>query len=141
MAFDETLAERVRGVLAHRVDLSEKRMFGGLTFLLGGNMCCGVHGSELILRLGPERAEQALQVAHVGPMDFTGRPMRGFVTVQPEGLAGDELRRWVDLAVEFAEGLPSKGRTGRGRLRISAVARGYRRRLRCAIASSRYETA
>jgi TfoX/Sxy family transcriptional regulator of competence genes len=109
MAFDETLAERVRGVLADRIDVHEKRMFGGLTFLIGGNMCCGVHGSELMLRLGPERAEQALEAAHVGPMDFTGRPMRGFVTVQPEGLAGDELRRWVELAVEFAGGLPPKG--------------------------------
>jgi TfoX/Sxy family transcriptional regulator of competence genes len=108
MAFDEELAERVRDVLVDRADLTEKRMFGGLTFLLGGNMCCGVHESHLILRLGPERAEQALEAAHVGPMDFTGRPMRGFVTVQPEGLAGDELQRWVELAVQFAQALPPK---------------------------------
>jgi hypothetical protein len=83
-------------------------MFGGLTFLLGGHMCCGVHGDELILRLGPDRADRALAASHVRPMDFTGRPMRGFVTVRPEGLVGDQLRRWVELAAEFAEDLPPK---------------------------------
>jgi hypothetical protein len=108
MAFDETLAGRVRALLADREDVSERRMFGGLTFLLGGRMCCGVHGDELILRLGPDSADQALAASHVRPMDFTGRPMRGFVTGRPEGLVGDELGRWVGLAAEFAESLPPK---------------------------------
>ncbi|MGH2988085.1 MAG: TfoX/Sxy family protein [Solirubrobacterales bacterium] len=108
MAFDEALASRVRTRLADRDDISERRMFGGLTFLLGGHMCCGVHGPELILRLGPDGAEPALAACHARPMDFTGRPLRGFVTVRPTGLAGDELRRWVELAVAFAESLPPK---------------------------------
>jgi TfoX/Sxy family transcriptional regulator of competence genes len=103
MAFDEGLAERVRALLATRSDVAERRMFGGLTFMVAGHMCCGVHGDELILRLGPDGAEQALESAHVRPMDFTGRPMRGFVTVRPEGLAGKQLQRWVDRAVAFAE--------------------------------------
>jgi TfoX/Sxy family transcriptional regulator of competence genes len=108
MAFDEELAERVRGVLANRTDVSERRMFGGLTFMLAGNMCCGVNGSELILRLGPEAADQALEADHVAPMDFTGRPMRGFVTVRPGGLTAEQLPRWVELAVGFAETLPPR---------------------------------
>jgi TfoX/Sxy family transcriptional regulator of competence genes len=102
MAFDEELAERVRGVLAARPDVAERRMFGGLTFMVAGRMCCGVHGDELILRLGPEGAEKALRSPHVRPMDFTGRPMRGFVTVRPEGLSGERLQRWVERAVAFA---------------------------------------
>lgn len=109
MAFDETLAERVRRVLANRSDLSERLMFGGIAFMLGGHMCCGVYQSDLLLRLGPEGAERALEADHVGPMEFTGRPMRGFVTVRPGGLVGDELRRWVMLGVEFAGSLPPKG--------------------------------
>ena len=108
MAFDETLAARVRVVMADRDEVSERRMFGGLTFLLGGHMCCGVHGDELILRLGRDRATEALAAPHVRPMDLTGRPLRGFVTVRPEGLAGDALRHWVELALEFAAGLPPK---------------------------------
>ena len=102
MAFDEGLAERVRVVLARRSDVVEWRMFGGLTFMVSGRMCCGVQGGELILRLGPDGAERALESAHVRPMDFTGRPMRGFVTVEPNGHAGELLRRWVEQAVAYA---------------------------------------
>jgi TfoX/Sxy family transcriptional regulator of competence genes len=102
MAFDEELAGRVRGLLAARCDVTERRMFGGLTFMVAGHMCCGVHGDELILRLGPEGAEQVLNTPHVRAMDFTGRPMRGFVTIRPEGLAGKQLRRWVEEAVSYA---------------------------------------
>jgi TfoX/Sxy family transcriptional regulator of competence genes len=102
VAFDEGLAERVRVILATRSDVAERRMFGGLTFMVAGHMCCGVHGDELILRLGPDGAEQALESPHVGPMDFTGRPMRGFVTVRPDGLAGEQLRRWVERAAAYA---------------------------------------
>jgi hypothetical protein len=108
MAFDEGLAERIRDLLEERADLSERKMFGGLTFMLGGNMCCGVLGPRLIARLGPEGAERALDEEHAGPMDFTGRPMRGFVTVEPEGLVGGGLDRWVGRAVAFADTLPPK---------------------------------
>jgi TfoX/Sxy family transcriptional regulator of competence genes len=108
MAYDETLAARVRTLLAGRSDVSERKMFGGLTFMVAGNMCCGVLGDELIVRLDPEREDEALARPHARPMDFTGRPMRGFVTVHPEGLEGDRLERWVQDAVARAESLPPK---------------------------------
>jgi TfoX/Sxy family transcriptional regulator of competence genes len=108
MAYDEALAARVRALLASRSDVGERKMFGGLTFMVAGNMCCGVNGDELIVRLDPEREDEALARPHARPMDFTGRPMRGFVTVRPEGLDGDRLKRWVDEAVARAESLPPK---------------------------------
>ncbi len=109
MAFDEELAQRVRAQLGGRTDVDERRMFGGLTFLVGGHMCCGVHGDELILRLGPDGADKALARRHVRPMDFTGRPLSGFVTVGRQGLSGPALERWVAQAVAWAESLPPKG--------------------------------
>lgn len=94
MAYDERLAERVRELLAPRQGLSERRMFGGLAFLLHGNMCCGVHGEELIVRLDAEGADKVLQEPHVRPMDMTGRPMKGWLMVAPTGLeTDDDLRR------------------------------------------------
>jgi TfoX/Sxy family transcriptional regulator of competence genes len=108
MAYDEKLAARVCTLLADRSDVTERRMFGGLTFLVGGHMCCGVQGDELILRLGPEGAEEALASPHARPMDFTGRPLSGFVTVRRRGLTGRALERWVVRAVAWAESLPPK---------------------------------
>jgi TfoX/Sxy family transcriptional regulator of competence genes len=108
VAYDETRAERVRGILGG-TEATEKRMFGGLAFLVGGNMCCGVHGDELIVRLEPERAQQALGEPHVRVFDLTGRPMKGWVLVASAGVAADDdLRRWVELGVEFAKSLPAK---------------------------------
>ena len=108
MAYDEQLAARVRTLLANRTDVTERKMFGGLTFMIGGNMCCGVHRDELIVRLDPDRDDEALAKPHARPMDLTGRPMRGFITVQPDGLRGDLLNRWVQEAVARAESLPTK---------------------------------
>jgi TfoX/Sxy family transcriptional regulator of competence genes len=108
MAYDEQLAARVRTLLANRTDVTERKMFGGLTFMIGGNMCCGVHRDELIVRLDPDREDEALAKPHARPMDLTGRPMRGFITVQPDGLRGDLLNRWVQEAVARAESLPTK---------------------------------
>lgn len=108
MAYDDQLAARVRALLAERTDVREQKMFGGLTFMVGGNMCCGVNGGELIVRLDPDRAEEALARPHARPMDLTGRPLRGFVTVRPAGLEGDRLKRWVQEAVDCAESLPPK---------------------------------
>ena len=108
MAYDEKLAARVRAVLAKRTDVSERKMFGGLTFMVAGHMCCGVNGDELIVRLDPNRENDALERPHARPMDFTGRPMRGFVTVEPKGLNGAQLKRWVQEAVARAESLPPK---------------------------------
>lgn len=108
MAYDEQLAERVREELQADPGFSERKMFGGLCFMLDGNMCAGVVGDRLMLRLGADGATAALQRPNVTPMDFTGRPMRGFVTVQPEGLKGAQLNRWVREAVARAESLPPK---------------------------------
>ena len=108
MAYDEQLAARVRALLSDRADVSERKMFGGLTFMLGGNMCCGVNKDELIVRLDPEREDEALSRPHARPMDFTSRHMPGFITVQPEGLDGEQLDRWVQDAVARAASLPRK---------------------------------
>jgi TfoX/Sxy family transcriptional regulator of competence genes len=108
MAFDEKLAARARQLLADRSDVTERRMFGGLTFMVRGHMCCGVQGDELILRLGPDGADEALASPHARPMDFTGRPLAGFVTVSRDGLSGRALARWVERAVAWAESLPPK---------------------------------
>jgi TfoX/Sxy family transcriptional regulator of competence genes len=107
MAFDEKLAARLRRLLSDRDDVSERAMFGGLTFMLGGHMCCGVNRDELIVRVHPDDESAALTRPHARRMDFTRRPMRGFVTVGPEGLRGRALSRWVRQAVAYAESLPS----------------------------------
>lgn len=108
MAYDEKLAARVCALLAGSTDVSERKMFGGLTFMVGGHMCCGVNGDDLIVRLDPDSEDDAVATPHARPMDFTGRPMRGFVTVRPEGLKGALLNRWVREAVTRAESLPPK---------------------------------
>ena len=108
MGYDERLADRVRELLAERTDITERRMFGGLTFMVAGHMCCGVNKDELILRLAPDADGTGLTAPHARPMDFTGRPMRGFVTVSPDGVKGRNLDRWVAQAVAYAESLPPK---------------------------------
>jgi len=108
VAYDERLAARVRALLAGRADVSERKMFGGMTFMIGGNMCCGVNGEELIVRLDPGHEGEALASPHARPMDFTRRRMRGFITVHPDGLAGSHLDRWVHEAVARAETLPPR---------------------------------
>ena len=98
----------MRDVLADDPGLSERKMFGGLAFMLDGNMCCGIVGDRLMLRLGAELAENALERPNVHPMDFTGRPMTGMVYIAPESLRGKALRSWVEQAVGFARTLPPK---------------------------------
>lgn len=111
MAFDEKLAERVREVLADVSAVEEKKMFGGLAFLVRGHMACGIVGDELLLRLGKEGAEAGLRRQHVRVMDFTGRPMTGMVFVGKAGLRGKAaLAGWVDQAVDFVDSLPPKKR-------------------------------
>ena len=90
-------------------------MFGGLAFMLGGHMFCGVVKDALMVRLGPEGADRALDRPHVRPMDFTGRPMNGMVFVDPAGLHGSALRQWVDAAAAYARGLPPKPAPGKRR--------------------------
>lgn len=109
MAYDEGLATRVRDLVAELPGMVEKKMFGGLAFLFQGNMSVGVLGEELIVRLDPEDAQTALAEPGVRVFDFTGRPMKGWVLVDPEAHAeDDDLRRWVDVGVEYACSLPPK---------------------------------
>src|SRR5262245_39472068 len=109
MAFDETLAYRVRALLAGVRGFSERKMFGGLCFLLHGNMCCGVLKDELVVRMESERAQEVLRRPHTRPMDFTGRPLKGFVFVAAAGLSTDrQLREWVSMGRLFSQSLPRK---------------------------------
>ena len=110
MAYDEGLAARIRALLDGRSDVDEKKMFGGLAYLIGGNMACGVHGDELIVRADREESD-ALIASEAGArkFDMTGRPMRGWLLVAPEGTADDgELERWVRRGEAFAASLPPK---------------------------------
>jgi TfoX/Sxy family transcriptional regulator of competence genes len=109
LAYNEQLAARVRELLARHDGLTEKRMFGGISFMLRGNMCCGVVRDDLIVRVGPEQHEATLMEPHARPMDFTGRPMKGAVYVGPGGYASDrDLAKWVQRGVDFAASLPAK---------------------------------
>ncbi|HWQ38898.1 MAG TPA: TfoX/Sxy family protein [Burkholderiales bacterium] len=109
MAFDQTLAERIRGRLASHKGFSEKRMFGGLAFLLDGNMCCGVHQREMIVRLDPQRMAAALAEPHTRAFDLSGRPMKGWILVNAVGVADDaSLAQWLRLATDYAATLPAK---------------------------------
>ena len=111
MAYDENLVSRIRHILAKEGTVGEKKMFGGVTFMLGSNMCCGVVKELLMVRVGPENYEQALAEPHVQPMTFTGRPFKGYLYVSPEGCRTEEaLRKWVLMAARFTSTLPSKAK-------------------------------
>lgn len=109
MAYDENLAERVRSHLAGMPLLVEKKMFGGVGFLLQGNMACGVHGENLIVRVDPQEYEEMLSKQHVRPFDMTGKPMKGWIFVLPEGVGSEaELEDWVKTGLDYAWRLPAK---------------------------------
>ena len=109
MPYDEKLAERVRAVFQSEPGYSERKMFGGICFMVGMNMAVGITGSDLMVRPGPDHFEDALMLPHARPMDFTGRPMKGFVYVEPPGTATDAaLAEWVERGARFARSLPAK---------------------------------
>jgi TfoX/Sxy family transcriptional regulator of competence genes len=109
MAYDEKLASRIQKLLAKRKDITQKKMFGGIAFMLRGNMCCGVAKDMLMLRVGPEQFEKLLREPHARPMDFTGRPLTGFLYVGPQGIRTDDaLHKWVRRALNFVLTLPAK---------------------------------
>ena len=109
MPYDEKLAERVRAVFQSEPGYSERKLFGGICFMIGRNMALGVTGSDLMARPGPDDFEDALMLSHARPMDFTGRPMKGFVYVGPEGIATDAaLAEWVERGASYARSLPAK---------------------------------
>jgi TfoX N-terminal domain len=109
MAYDEGLATPVREVLDEQPRVAEKQMFGGLAFLVHGNMACGVRGEDLIVRVAADTAEAALAEPGVRPFDLTGWPMTGWLLVDPDGHAeAEDLRRWVDRGLAHASSLPPK---------------------------------
>ncbi len=119
MAFDEGLAERIREVMyvvpppggtTNLIPIfTEKKMFGGLCFLVSGNMCCGIVGDTLMARVGPDQYAECLKRPHARAMDFTGRPMKGLVYVDSEGIAeDDDLKGWIDRCLAFIQTLPPK---------------------------------
>lgn len=109
MAYDKDLAQRIRKVLADEPGLTEKNMFGGVGFLLRGNMVCGVLEDALIARVGAAQYKEALAMPHVRVLDKNGRPMTGWVQVGRAGVASAaDLRRWVMLGVEQVRAMPSK---------------------------------
>lgn len=106
---NEELVDLVRQTIGPRQDIAEKRMFGGVAFLLEGKMSCGVVGDDLMLRISPEDFEAGLSEAHTRPMDFTGRPMRGFLYLAREGWEDRTIRkRWIDSGIAYAASLPAK---------------------------------
>ena len=102
MAYDEKLADRIRKILGKNKNIIEKKMFGGLSFLLNGKMCCGVLKDILVVRVNPKQSDMLLKKPHVRPMDFTGRPMKGFLYVSADGYKTvKQLSAWVERSVDF----------------------------------------
>ncbi|MEM7029067.1 MAG: TfoX/Sxy family protein [Chloroflexota bacterium] len=109
MAYDEGLAQRIRETLVEQDGVVEKKMFGGLAFMVHGHMCCGVINEEMMVRVGPDQYEEALEQPHAREMDFTGRPMRGMVTVDGDGFETEgDLVGWVERGLRFVTALPPK---------------------------------
>lgn len=109
MAYDEELADRIRDTVKRRRNITERKMFGGVAFMLKGNMAVGVIKSDIMVRVGPDAYEQALGERHVREMDFTGKPLRGYVYVGGKAIeTDDDLSGWVDRGLAFARTLPAK---------------------------------
>jgi TfoX/Sxy family transcriptional regulator of competence genes len=116
MAYDEGLADRIRSQLGRQSGLSERKMFGGIGFMIGGNMVAGVSGDDLMLRIGPERHDEALSRPGARVFDMTGRPMKGWLLVSRSAVSTDDsLTSWLDDALDFARALPAKDGAARGR--------------------------
>jgi TfoX/Sxy family transcriptional regulator of competence genes len=111
MAYSEALAQRIRSEIEGLPGLIEKKMFGGISFLLNGNMACGVIGDEMIVRVGVERHDEAMAYPTTRPFDMTGKPMAGWVVVSSDGLQDEqEVREWVRWGIDYASNLPPKSK-------------------------------
>ena len=109
MAFDHLLAERLRCVLTARTEIAEKKMFGGLAFMVSDHLCCGIVNDSLMARVGPAQYQESLSLPHASFMDFTGKPLKGLVYVAPAGIASDQqLVDWVERCLRFVQTLPAK---------------------------------
>jgi TfoX/Sxy family transcriptional regulator of competence genes len=116
MAYDEELADRIRQAVGPRPDVTEKKMFGGIAFLLDGKMFVGIVKDDLMVRVGPDRYEAALGEPHVRPMDFTGKPMNGYVFVGPDGCRTEKaVGKWVGRGAEFVATLEKPSRAAKKR--------------------------
>ena len=108
MAYNEELAGRIRAALADRTDVEEKKMFGGLSFMVAGQMCCGVLKNDLVVRIEPAEFDKLVVQPHVRPFDFSGRPMQGMVYVENSGLADPEvLQTWVQRGTDYVAAHPA----------------------------------
>jgi TfoX/Sxy family transcriptional regulator of competence genes len=124
MAYDENLAQRIRQAFGTRREVAERKMFGGLTFLCGGRMCCGVVGADLMVRIAEDQFDEVLRRRHVRPMDFTGRPLRGFVYVSRPGFrTAASLRAWLSQGERAASQKAAKPAKPRSRPRKTIGAR------------------
>ncbi len=109
MGYDEQTAARVRRMLSGRPGVVEKRMVGGLSFIVDGHMCCGVTSTALMVRVGSEAYQQELGRPHVRPLELAGRPLGGYVCVDPEGIPTDAaLAAWVQRGIDFVSTLPAR---------------------------------
>ncbi len=109
MAYDQILAQRIRSIIGAVPGLVEKKMFGGVGYLIHGNMACGVNGDHVIIRLPEAEYAEALSQPHVHVFDMTGRPMKGWITVDSTGIENDQaLKAWVDRGLQYAQTLPPK---------------------------------
>jgi TfoX/Sxy family transcriptional regulator of competence genes len=109
MAYDEGLAERIRNAYESQAGVVEKKMFGGIAFMVNGHMSCGVVNDTLMVRVGPEQYDRLLKHPHAREMDFTGKPLKGFLYVAPDGFESDEnLMSWVRISLAFVHSLPPK---------------------------------
>ena len=125
MAYDVHLADRIRSILKDAGEFSEKKMFGGLAFMVNGHMCCGVLKTDLVLRLTPEEADAALREPHNRPLDFTGKPMKSMIYVSAIGTDSDQaLENWVGSAVKFAHSFPEKKSADKSGTRRRATSSG-----------------
>ena len=109
MVYDEKLANRIQNIIQRRKGFTQKKMFGGISFLINGKMCCGVIKNDLVVRVNPGSYEKLITEKHVRPMDFTGRPMKGFVYVGPNGCKSTKMiARWVNLSVNYVNSFRGK---------------------------------
>jgi TfoX/Sxy family transcriptional regulator of competence genes len=109
MAYGEGLAERIREVLSDYPEIKEKKMFGGLAFMLHGNMACGLIKEDFMVRVGATKYDETLRNPHARKMEFTGKPMKGFIMIDAEGYEDDKaLASWVKQGVNYARSLPAK---------------------------------
>jgi hypothetical protein len=108
MAYNEALAKRIDDLMKGKKNFTRKEMFGGVGYLYNGNMCVGVHKDELIVRFDPKTTDEVMKKKGVKVFDITGRPMKGWILVNADGIKGNDLNKWFDIAFSFVKTLPSK---------------------------------